>query len=259
MQPKPTLCALCDIVRAVRPFLLDPAEKGAVTAKNANDFVTAADRGVERRLGAALRAAYPDVTFFSEEQGKSQLDDPRPTFVLDPIDGTTNYIFSFGLSAVSLALVENGAATLGVVYNPFTDELFAAEKGKGAARNGAPIAVSPAARLNETLAIVGTMPYHKERADELFATTRRLYEACIDIRRTGSAALDLCYVAAGRAGVFAERDLQVWDIAAGSLVLAEAGGKLTDFAGAPLRLCGRTDVAASNGALHADLLALLAE
>lgn len=247
------------LLRSLRPFLLDPTSAGEVIVKNRNDFVTAADMGVQRRLCAVLGERYPEIRFMGEEDSDHTIDPGVPTFVLDPIDGTTNYIFNYGLSAVSLALVENGRAVQGAVYNPYNDELFYAERGKGATLNGKPIHVLEATDPAEVVAAVGTMPYHKEYADYLFRIAKRLYQECIDIRRSGSAALDACHVAAGRVGLYCERGLKVWDYAAASVILEEAGGKITDHNGNPVLMQGGSDVAASNGALHDYLLRVLAE
>ena len=254
----PTLEELAQLLRDLRPFLLDPASAGDVVVKNRNDFVTAADVGVQKRLQRALGERYPARHFMGEEDADHSIDPAIPTFVLDPIDGTTNYIFMYGLSAVSLALVYNGRVELGAVYNPHNDELFLAARGKGATLNGKPIRVLSATSPAEVVAAVGTMPYRKEYADQLFRIAKRLYLDCIDIRRTGSAALDLCYAAAGRIGLYCERGLKVWDYAAASLILEEAGGRATDYKGDPIPLYRGSDVAATNGALHDYLLRTLA-
>lgn len=254
MTKYPDFEEISTLLRSLRPFLLDPTSAGEVIVKNRNDFVTAADLGVQRRLQQVLGERYPDFRFMGEEDSDHSVDDAVPTFILDPIDGTTNYIFSYGLSAVSLALVHHGRAELGAVYNPYTDELFFAMRGKGAFLNEKPIHVLDFSSPADVIAAVGTMPYHKELADELFRIMRRLYLDCIDVRRSGSAALDICHVAAGRVGLYCEKSLKVWDYAAASLILEEAGGKITDQKGHSLPFYGGSDVAASNGKLHSYLL-----
>lgn len=250
----PSVDEIIPVVRDLRDFVLDPAPRANITVKNKNDFVTAADLGVQQRLRSVLQQRYPNVCFMGEEDSDHTVDAEKPTWVLDPIDGTTNYIFNYGLSAISLALLHKGEVLLGVVYNPHTDELFSAERGKGAFLNGQPIHVTQADSPADTLAAVGTMPYDKSKADELFAIARSLFLSCIDIRRSGSAAIDLCYVACGRVGLYAERRLGLWDYAASSLILEEAGGRLTDWQGKAIPMTGRADLAASNGHLHAFLL-----
>ncbi|MBQ8357597.1 MAG: inositol monophosphatase [Clostridia bacterium] len=259
MNTYPTFEELTTLLRSLRPFLLDPTSAGEVILKHRNDFVTAADVGVQKRLRQALAERYPHIRFMGEEDADHTVDPDVPTFILDPIDGTTNYIFSYGLSAVSLALVHRHRAELGAIYNPYTDELFLAERGKGAFLNGSPIRVVEATAPGEALAAIGTSSYYKEHVDSLMAITRRLYLDCIDIRRSGSAATDLAYTANGRVGLYAERKLQLWDYAAGAVILEEAGGKITDWAGKPLPMTGEADIAASNGALHPYLLSVLKE
>ena len=258
MTKYPDFEEISALLRSLRPFLLDPTSAGDVIVKNLNDFVTAADLGVQRRLQQVLGERYPDFRFMGEEGSDHSVNDTVPTFILDPIDGTTNYIFSYGLSAVSLALVHHGKVELGAVYNPYTDELFFAKRGKGAFLNEKPLHVLPFSSPAEVVAAVGTMPYHKELADELFRVMRRLYLDCIDVRRSGSAALDICYVAAGRVGLYCEKGLKVWDYAAAALILEEAGGRITDQRGDPIPLHDGSDVAASNGALHGYLLDVVA-
>lgn len=248
---------LSTLLRSLRPFLLDPTSAGEIIIKNRNDFVTAADLGVQERLCTELKRRYPDFAFMGEEDKDHTVDPDIPTFILDPIDGTTNYIFSYGLSAVSLALCHKGTAMIGAVYNPYTDELFYAERGKGATLNGKPIHVPDATSPADVVAAVGTMPYRKEYADELFTIARTLYLDCIDVRRSGSAAIDCCYAAAGRVGIYAERGLKVWDYAASVVIIEEAGGKITDWNGNPVPLYGSSSVAVSNGHLHSYLLTTL--
>lgn len=254
----PSMCELEPLLKSLRPCLLQKLPQGDIHVKHINDFVTEKDLYVQSFLKNELAKRYPNIAFLGEE-GEAQSIDPNvPTFVLDPIDGTTNFIFGYGFSAVSLALVYRGAPVLGAVYNPYTDELFAAERGGGAFLNGAPIRVLSASSLSEVVAAVGTMPYHKEYANELFALARRAYLSCIDIRRSGAASMDLCSLAAGRVGIYFERSLSLWDYAASALILEEAGGKITDWMGNPLTYSGKADIAASNTRLHPALLALLA-
>lgn len=255
----PTFEEFEQLLRGLRPFLLDPTSAGDIVIKNRNDFVTAADMGVQKRLQRELAALCPDCRFMGEEDSDHTVDADTPTFILDPIDGTTNYIFHYGLSAVSLALCYKGRTVMGGVYNPTTDELFYAERGKGAFLNGSPIHVLDSTTPDQVVAAVGTMPYRKEFADSLFRIAKRLYLDCIDIRRSGSAALDICHLAAGRVGLYCERGLKVWDYAAASLILEEAGGRITDYAGNTIPLVGGSDIAATNGHLHAYLLDLLAK
>ena len=155
------------------------------------------------------------------------------------MDGTTNLIHNFRHSAVSLALSEAGQILFGVVYNPYSGECFTARRGQGAFCNGSPIRVSSADRLEDSLLSVGTVPGRRKLADTAFRQMRALYDTCQDVRRTGCASLDLCWVACGRLDGYVELSLQPWDYAAGMLIVAEAGGWVTAPDGSPLSLCVR--------------------
>ncbi len=243
------------LVRSVRSLMDDRSADRSVTVKGDSDFVTAADLAVQQALEDGLRALRPDFAFMGEESACHEIDPNVPTWVIDPIDGTTNFIHRYAFSAVSVGLVLGGESILGVVFNPYLDELFAAVKGCGATCNGRPISVSSLADFNTALVGIGTMPYYKEKTSDTFRLWCSLFNAGADIRRSGSAALDVCYVAAGRMDVFAEPSLGSWDFAAASVILREAGGTLTDWHDTRLACDGRRhSVAASNGLLHRDLL-----
>ena len=152
------------------------------------------------------------------------IDRKGSIWILDPVDGTTNLIHDFQHSTISLAYAKGGKILFGVVYDPFHEECFTAELGKGAFLNGKPIQVSKKEQLGDCLTAIGTSPGCREHADENFARMRRIYDQCQDIRRIGSAALELSYVACGRLDGFYEENLKIWDYAAGSLLVTEAGG-----------------------------------
>lgn len=254
----PTLAVMEETVKSARPLIFDRDLASDVSEKGICDYVTKADTSVQCFIRSALEKSFPDCAFMGEESPDHKVDPDVPIFILDPIDGTTNFIHGFCLSATSLALAFGGETILAVIYNPFTDELFSAEKGKGAFLNGKPIHVSDAPDLAHSLVSVGTMPYRKETGSGYFGLYRELYLRGVDIRRTGSAALDACYVAAGRSDCYLENGLGTWDIAASRLIVAEAGGIMTDWHGAPTTLDRAVnDVAASNGRVHAELLTLI--
>lgn len=252
----PTRLALCELVRKASEKLKTPPSAADVKAKGSNDFVTAMDIETQRTVKSMLAGAYPECLFLGEEGEHAKLTD-APTFVLDPIDGTTNFIFGYRLSAISLALCCEKRPIVAVVYNPFTDEMFSAEEGQGSYLGEERITVSTADHLSQVVAGIGTSPYYKEYAEEVMQVAKNLYLSCIDIRRLGSASLDLCYTAAARHGVFVEKLLHVWDYAAGALILTEAGGKITDFSGNPLSFGSSCEIAASNGTLHEALISVL--
>ena len=227
-----------------------------VKTKGRADYVTQVDMGVQKFLSEKLYELAPDVDFLGEEDGLHKMK--GDTFwILDPVDGTTNLIHDYKHSAVSLGLYSRGEIVMGVIYEPFRDEVFYAEKGGGAFLNGAPIHVAEAETLSECLITCGIAPYYKELGDLGFQRMSRIYQKCQDIRRTGSAAIDFAYTACGRVGGYFEDKLQPWDFAAGSLIVTEAGGTVTDFAGKPVDLLKQGQVLATNGKLHGELMELL--
>lgn len=249
-----------DIIRAVKDagkLITDKIDDLGIRKKGDSDFVTDFDLAVQNFLKERLLLLCPDIGFLAEEEPEGALSANRPFWVLDPIDGTMNFIRRLGLSAISLALVENGETVLGVVYNPFSDELFSAERGKGAFLNGEPIHVSEKAELSDALAAVGTSPYYKPKTAECFEIYREFFLRCVDIRRLGSAALDICYVAAGRFDLYYEYILSIWDYAAARLILTEAGGSITDIEGRTTSTERKSPIIASNGILHSAVLNII--
>ena len=217
-----------------------------VDVKGEADFVTAIDLGISAFLKEHLGKIDASVGFFSEEEQGTLTD---PCWILDPIDGTTNLIYGYGLSSVSLALYQNGAVRYGVVYNPFNGECFTAEEGKGAWLGNKYLRVSMRP-MRKALIEFGAGSTHKENADANFSLVKEVFKQCIDIRRICSSALDLCYIASGRIDGYFEKILKPWDIAAGALILTEAGGMITDYDGAPLQLAEATSVIAGNGIVN---------
>ena len=239
--------------------LSDPAAVHSIRTKGETDYVTNVDLAVQELLRERLAALAPEIQFMGEEQDNTGLDWSRPCWILDPVDGTTNLIHNFRHSAVSLALTEAGQILFGVVYNPYTEECFTARRGQGAFCNGSLIRVSSADRLEDSLLSVGTVPGRRKLADTAFRQMRALYDRCQDVRRTGCASLDLCWVACGRLDGYVELSLQPWDYAAGMLIVAEAGGRVTAPDGSPLSLCQGGPLLASNGRLHSTLQTILKE
>jgi myo-inositol-1(or 4)-monophosphatase len=227
----------------------------AVELKGERDLVTAVDRAAEALIVEQLRAAFPEHAIHAEEGTGGEQGAADHCWFVDPLDGTTNYAHGYPFFAVSVAYAEQGTVRVGVVYDPLREELFTAAEGAGAYLNGQRLRVSATTRLQRSLLISG-FPY--DRAD--MPRALRLWTALLPLaqglRRDGAAALDLCYVAAGRADGFWERHLQPWDLAAGALIVREAGGQVTDFRGAALDLQGG-EVVATNGRIHAELVAAL--
>ena len=244
------------LVKKTKPFVDNRERAGHIKVKGPADYATQVDTDIQGFLAKELGNLFPEIQFLGEEEGLHEMNGDT-YWILDPIDGTTNLIHDYQHSVVSLALYEKGEITLGVIYDPFREDIYHAEKGKGSFLNGAPIHVSDAETLKETIVAVGTSPYDRELSQENFERMKRVFDKSQDIRRTGSAALDLAYVACGRTGGFFEPRLSPWDFAAGMLLVAEAGGQVTDFAGGPLNLLKRGSVVASNGKVHEELRRLV--
>ena len=227
-----------------------------VDKKGAIDLVTEVDVAIERAFRAMIAERFPDHHILAEELGGSDAVPPGPCWVFDPIDGTTNYAHGLPIFCASLALEIDGVAQIGAVYDPNRRELFTAQRGCGAFLNGQPIAVSSAATLLDSLLVTG-FPYDvHQRLDEIVGLFSDFIGRARAVRRLGSAAIDLCWVAAGRMDGFWERDLKPWDIAAGALIASEAGGRVTNFAGEPFTSRGR-DVVATNGHVHEAMLEVI--
>src|ERR671917_1209862 len=211
--------------------------------KGQADLVTQADEEAERKIEEILRDTFPNHGMLTEESGELEGgDDAR--WIVDPLDGTTNYAHGLPFFAVSLALERADAVVLGVVHDPMRDETFVAERGAGATMNDEPIRVSETEEPIRALIATG-LPYDRERIPEALELFGRFAELSRGMRRLGAAALDLCYVACGRLDGYYERGIWPWDIAAGSLIVQEARGKVTDCRGDALDLGGR-EVVASN-------------
>lgn len=244
------------LVKQTKTFVENREMAGHIKVKGPADYVTQVDTDIQKFLACELGKLAPDIQFLGEEEGLHEMSGDT-YWILDPIDGTTNLIHDYQHSVVSLGLYDKGEITLGVVYDPYRDDVYHAQKGKGSFLNGTPIHVSEAETLGTTIVTIGTSPYDRELTEANFRRFQRVFEKSQDIRRTGSAALDLAYVACGRTGGFFETLLSPWDFAAGMLLVIEAGGRVTNFAGEPLDLLGRGSVAASNGKVHEELLGLM--
>ena len=229
--------------------------KRKVAYKGAVNLVTEMDIFAEKIIVGEIQKCFPDHAVLAEESTAMEKAS-RFRWIIDPLDGTTNYAHGFPTFSVSIALAEDEEVILGVVYDPTRDELFTAEKGKGVWLNGLKIRVSPEKNLSRSLLATG-FPYDlRESKINNFDHFHNFAVRAQAVRRAGSAALDLCYVAAGRFDGFWEMKLAPWDIAAGSLMVAEAGGKVTNFLGKPLSLSGK-HVLASNGKIHKAMLGIV--
>ncbi len=220
--------------------------------KGPSDLVTDGDKASEAIVTARIRDSFPEHRILAEE-GTVGAESSPYRWIIDPVDGTTNFAHGIPAFAVSIGVERDGQLLAGVVYNPATEELFAAARGAGATLNGRPIAVSGIERPEAALAGCGVNGHRfKGRLVTAGQTFSRLTQGC---RTTGAAAIDLCYVACGRLDLFCGPSLAPWDVAAAALIVSEAGGKVTDFDGQPHRL-ERRDILASNGLVHRFALAV---
>lgn len=226
-----------------------------VKKKGQIDLVTAADIESERTIVETIRSAFPEHTILAEEGGllKGQSDN---CWIIDPLDGTTNFAHNLNIFSVSIAFSHKQKTRLGIVFNPISGELFTAVENQGAQLNNGKIQVSTTPAINESLLVTG-FPYNLHSIiDRLMKRIENTLCATQGIRRLGSAALDLCYLACGRFDGFWEENLNPWDTAAGALIAAEAGAKITNFDGQPFN-CEMKQILATNGHIHTELLALL--
>ena len=228
-----------------------------IDLKGPIDLVTAVDHAAETAVVDCLQRLLPSVPILAEERGVVGGSRSGCRFIVDPLDGTTNFAHGFPVFAVSVAYEEGGEVVAGAVLDPVREELFTAEAGHGAHLNGVPIRVSPTVDMQRALLATG-FPYSSEAMDRALDLFVRIMRRVRAVRRAGSAALDLCCVAAGRLDAFWEETLRAWDTAAGEVIVREAGGVVSDFEGGPFTN-GGPNIAVSNGPLHPALLEILAE
>jgi myo-inositol-1(or 4)-monophosphatase len=233
--------------------------------KSAIDFVSVADRESEASIEQELRAAFPsDVLVLEEADGRSGADEKRTSveaaefaWCIDPLDGTTNFVHSHPQFSISIGLLHRGRPVLGLVHAPALGETFIGGRDRGATLNDRPITVSKVDRLSRALLSTGFPYYRRERVDALLAVVKEAILTAQDIRRAGSAALDLAFVACGRTDAFFEEGLSPWDVAAGHAIVEGAGGKVTRYDGAAHDLF-KKEILATNGLIHTELEEMIA-
>jgi len=228
-----------DIVLTARDVRSRTHEKGG-----AADLVTEYDVAVEEFLKKELLALLPEAVFYGEEEAENADPNHGWAFIVDPIDGTANFVRDLHQSAISVALAKDGVVEYGVVLDPYKNELFTAKRGEGAFCNGKPIHVSTLP-LEKGIFGMGTAIYRRQYLEPTMRLTTEFFRRSCDFRRMGAAALDFCYVAAGRYDAFFEFSLAPWDFAAGSLIVTEAGGRIRTMQGEPLPIA-RCGIWASN-------------
>ncbi len=243
--------------REAGALLLTYAETGFhVEYKNPINLVTDADRAAEQCVIDRIKAHFPTHRFLAEERGR--LEEARSPYlwIIDPLDGTTNFAHGYPAYCVSIGLEYEGHCMLGVIFDPSRNELFTAIQHRGARLNGRPLRVADTMTLDSSLLVTGFAYDIRETPRNNLDHFAKFTLKAQGLRRTGSAALDLCYVAAGRFDGFWEVRLNPWDMAAGSVIVREAGGRLTDFSGRDLSIYGQ-ELVASNGRIHDAMLAVL--
>ena len=222
---------IVEIVKSAKKFVLSDNLSHEVKMKGEADFVTGVDLSISEYLKEKLHDLAPGIGFMSEEEEPDKLAPRR--WILDPIDGTTNLVYDYRMSSISLGLCDNGKSVFGVVYNPYTDETFTAVRGEGAFLNCKKITVNDRAP-HDSIIEFGAGSTRKREADEAFAIAKEVFLHCLDLRRICSSALAICFIAAGRMNGYFEKVIKPWDYAAASVILEEAGGHLCDWTGAPL-------------------------
>jgi len=247
-----------DLCRAAGDILNYYADRDKlVEFKGHANLVTIADKKSEELIIGGILSRYPSHSILAEESGATQ-SGAAVKWIIDPLDGTTNFAHGYPFYCVSIAVEEKGEIVCGAVYDPVREEMFSAARGAGAYRNGERLKVSNVDRLSQALLITG-FPYNfRERVDTVIRQFGKFLVASQAVRRGGSAALDLCYVASGRLDGFWELYLQPWDTAAGHVILEEAGGRVTDFEGGPFSIY-KKETLASNGLLHDEMRSVLVE
>ncbi|UCE85381.1 MAG: inositol monophosphatase [Deltaproteobacteria bacterium] len=220
------------------------------------NLVTEVDHACERLIVDAIASERPSDAILAEEGGGADRPDAEWRWIVDPLDGTTNYAHGYPCFCVSIGVERRGVRTVGVVYDPLRDELYWSVRGAGAHRNDEPVSVSKESQLGKALLATGfAYDVHESDRDNL-AEFGAFLKTARAVRRDGSAALDLCYVASGRFDGYWELNLRPWDVAAGLLIVEEAGGRTSDCSGGP---AAAEQIVASNGALHAAMLAVFAQ
>jgi myo-inositol-1(or 4)-monophosphatase len=260
MNVSPTLNVMISAARkAGRSLARDFGEVAAlqVSVKGPANFVSSADLKAEEIIFKELKKARPGYSFLMEERGRIDGADATHTWIVDPLDGTTNFLHSNPMFAISIGLEREGQLVAGVIYNPASDELYTAEKGKGAFMNDRRLRVAARKSLADCLVTTGIPHRGREGHPRFIKEIQDVMIEVAGVRRTGSAALDLAFIAAGRFDAYFERNLQPWDLAAGIVLVREAGGFVSDLAGGDKKL--GTEVLAANSTVHKAMLALVGD
>lgn len=224
--------AIIDLVKTAGQFVFDKDLRNNVNMKGSADFVTAVDLKISQYVKEELKKLTPDVGFMSEEE-EGEISPKR--WILDPIDGTTNLVYDYNMSSVSLAYFDGEKIDFGVIYNPFNGDLFVAKRGEGVYLNGVKLEKAPDRAPADCIIEFGAGSTKKQYTDESFAIGREIFRNCLDLRRICSSALAIAYVAAGKLNGYFERSIKPWDYAAATLMLDECGAICTDWEGNPIQ------------------------
>lgn len=231
---------IIEVVRQAGDILLGAKRPRVMEKSGHANFCTETDEKIQAFLVEKLKNVIPEAEFLGEEDGQDEYKSKMEKgylFVIDPIDGTSNFIYEYRPSVISVGLLKDGRPHMAVVYNPYDDMMFWAEDGRGAYMNGERI-MSDDSPLSDSLAAFGTAPYYEELRERSFDIAQKLLPLCVDLRRSGTAAWDMCCVALGRCGLYFELKIQLWDYAAAALIATEAGCIVTDTEGNPLSFTG---------------------
>lgn len=233
---------------------MNEERRSQVTQKGVGDFVTQVDLSVQTYVQSVLGEVFPGIQFMGEEDNCRNFDESKPMWIMDPVDGTSNLIFDLEHSAVSLALYDGEQIVFGVIYNPYKEETFHAIRGQGSFLNGEPIRVQAEQNLADCLIAFGTNLYARIDKQEYFRYLCDMQLRCVDLRRFGSVALDLAYVACGKYGGFVEPYLKPWDIAVGILLIEEAGGVTSTPGGEKINPLYPSDVLVGAPKVHREMI-----
>ena len=223
---------IVELVKTASEFVFDEKLKKSINMKGESDFVTAVDLQISTFIKEELKVLTPDIGFMSEEDA---VDLSPKRWILDPIDGTTNLVYDYNMSSVSLAYYDGEKVDFGVIYNPFNKDLFIAKYGEGATLNGRKLQNAPDRELKDCLIEFGAGSTKKQYTEQSFSIAKNVFKSCLDIRRICSSALAIAYVAAGKLNGYFERSIKPWDYAAATLILNECGGKCSDWQGEPIQ------------------------
>lgn len=254
-----TICIAVEkiILEASKFFFDKELYKNLYTKAGDSNYATEVDYIVQQHIVEELPRVIPNSNIITEESNKNNYQLNKPTWILDPVDGTTNLMHQFKHSAFSIALIMDQKPSLGMIYNPYLKEMFAAIAGRGAYLNKERIHVSKTSSLSDSLIGFGTTPYKREKAEETFRIVKEVFMKSQEVRRSGSGALDIAYVACGRLDGFFELELQPWDYAAGSIILGEAGGKICNWSGEGFKMVRPESIIASNTLIHEELIEII--